>query len=448
MKRKKLNALVVDDHPIILRAIEGELKRHCNVFSALEAETAREFLLSTHFDFGLIDVNLDGASGFTVARWCRDLNPNMVVIMMTGATALPSNWYDYKHRIVDDFILKTLKVEILMDTVQNAIWQKNMPSITMLKRYKILSPLLKYEHLMNFFCRTGDNDGAERIDGIMTADKLPVTVVVYNRPERKDNKCYICISSSSGCIGCLQCKSRSRLIKNGRIWTKGELIAQMLWGMQSYHARGLFEEKKHLVFNFSTEGDCMFLNPKNSCQAVEEMDKALKSGGIPVSYIMTTVGHEKNLAWFLENYSHLPIIFHWSVHFRPELRKKYMCAASTQSLEVMRDLFCEIFAKTKRTTVVAWAVAKGLNDTEEDVKWLAEFVRNRPFRINVTAMADGSLAGVPQTTDQDRTAFADKLRAKGLDVQERVNLGRGINASCGLTIPDIIIADIIAPRYD
>ena len=46
MKRKKLNALVVDDHPIILRAIEGELKRHCNVFSALEAETAREFLLT------------------------------------------------------------------------------------------------------------------------------------------------------------------------------------------------------------------------------------------------------------------------------------------------------------------------------------------------------------------------------------------------------------------
>jgi adenine C2-methylase RlmN of 23S rRNA A2503 and tRNA A37 len=144
----------------------------------------------------------------------------------------------------------------------------------------------------------------------------------------------------------------------------------------------------------------------------------------------------------LEKYSHLPITHHWSVHYRPEIRAVHMKVAAAQSLYKLRDLHCRLTERNGRKAKIAWAVAMGKNNLSVDVDWLVEFVGNRPFIVNVTSMGDNSLEGVPPTPEAEQHAFAHKLRTKGLKVQERVNLGSRISASCGFTIPEIV------PQYE
>lgn len=78
--------MVVDDEPD-LRALLGEyFGRHgFDVLTAEDAARAREILATTVPHVVLLDINMPGENGLSLARWLRDAFPRLGVVMLTTA---------------------------------------------------------------------------------------------------------------------------------------------------------------------------------------------------------------------------------------------------------------------------------------------------------------------------------------------------------------------------
>lgn len=78
--------MVVDDEPE-LRALLGEyLGRHgFAVCTAADAAEARQLLQTRQPALALLDVNMPGEDGLALARWLRQVHPEIAVVMLTTA---------------------------------------------------------------------------------------------------------------------------------------------------------------------------------------------------------------------------------------------------------------------------------------------------------------------------------------------------------------------------
>lgn len=78
--------LVVDDEPE-LRSLLGEyFSRHgIAVRTAADAQAARAALAETLPDLAILDVNMPGENGLSLARWMRDTYPRVGLVMLTTA---------------------------------------------------------------------------------------------------------------------------------------------------------------------------------------------------------------------------------------------------------------------------------------------------------------------------------------------------------------------------
>jgi len=78
--------LVVDDEPD-LRALLGEyFGRHgFEVLTAEDAARAREILATVSPQAVLLDINMPGENGLSLARWLRDAHPRVGLLMLTTA---------------------------------------------------------------------------------------------------------------------------------------------------------------------------------------------------------------------------------------------------------------------------------------------------------------------------------------------------------------------------
>jgi len=76
--------LLVDDEPE-LRGLLGEyFTRHgFSVMAAEHAAQARELIASARPDLALLDVNMPGENGLSLARWLREAHPGVAIVMLT-----------------------------------------------------------------------------------------------------------------------------------------------------------------------------------------------------------------------------------------------------------------------------------------------------------------------------------------------------------------------------
>lgn len=78
--------LVVDDEPE-LRTLLGEyFGRHgFTVATAADAAQARAWLATQQPDLALLDINMPGENGLSLARWLREAHPGVGLVMLTTA---------------------------------------------------------------------------------------------------------------------------------------------------------------------------------------------------------------------------------------------------------------------------------------------------------------------------------------------------------------------------
>lgn len=82
----KTRILLVDDEPILLKAVEFKLKKEgMEVVTAMSGEEAMAALGSQEpFDIVISDVMMPGVSGIELLRKVKDQSPDVKVLLLTG----------------------------------------------------------------------------------------------------------------------------------------------------------------------------------------------------------------------------------------------------------------------------------------------------------------------------------------------------------------------------
>ena len=78
--------LVVDDEPELRSLLSEYFARHGFVVrTAHDALAARAAIAETPPDLAILDVNMPGENGLSLARWLRDAHPRVGLVMLTTA---------------------------------------------------------------------------------------------------------------------------------------------------------------------------------------------------------------------------------------------------------------------------------------------------------------------------------------------------------------------------
>ncbi len=78
--------LVVDDEPELRGLLAEYFGRHgFAVSTACDAAQARELITATRPDLAVLDLNMPGENGLSLARWLRDAHPAVSIVMLTTA---------------------------------------------------------------------------------------------------------------------------------------------------------------------------------------------------------------------------------------------------------------------------------------------------------------------------------------------------------------------------
>ena len=119
--------LLVDDEPE-LRTLLGEyFGRHgFAVRAAADAAAARELLAAERPNLAILDVNMPGENGLSLARWLREAHPAVAIVMLTTAS-------ESVDRIVglelgaDDYVAKPFELRELLARVR-AVLRRMQPA--------------------------------------------------------------------------------------------------------------------------------------------------------------------------------------------------------------------------------------------------------------------------------------------------------------------------------
>lgn len=83
--RKKLNILVVDDDPVVGDALKLVLES--DGYEVVLVEKGRDGIIQSgkvHFGIGIVDLFLSDISGLQVIKAIRELDPEIMLILITG----------------------------------------------------------------------------------------------------------------------------------------------------------------------------------------------------------------------------------------------------------------------------------------------------------------------------------------------------------------------------
>jgi adenine C2-methylase RlmN of 23S rRNA A2503 and tRNA A37 len=432
---KKERILLVDYDLKFLKELWKTLSVEFTVNMATKKETADKIIMKYlgQFVAVIIGHSKDGDPKLELASWYKELDPKIgtIVLIDTGSQTQESAY-------ADEFLVrdKNTPNEILKH-VKNVIFKRKMSRHLRRRRFLLLHNLpgktaIKLEKRESHTDEKGGE--VEALTGICTKDGAKIRWVGYNLPEHE--KIFtIGVASCIGCgKGCGFCRSGKR--KFIRNLEYDEIIGQVLHGLNSYYAHGLFNEKNQLTpfVNFTCEGDALVCNLDNSARAIEMLAEIEE---LNFNFIITSIGSEKGLEKYLEKYSYLPRLRHyWSVNsLDPEIRAEIMPYTKGDSLERLRDRYQKIAEKTNTKITVSWILIKGKTDREKDAEMLNDFFGNRPFIVKIQPLVHIDLPHFFQTSDEDLINFKNLLDKRNIETRVRNIIGTEIFAGCGSTIP-------------
>jgi DNA-binding response OmpR family regulator len=119
--------LVVDDEPELRGLLAEYFGRHgFEVRAAEDAHRARELIAAARPDLAVLDINMPGENGLSLARWMREAHPQVAIVMLTTAG-------ESVDRIVglelgaDDYVSKPYELRELLARVR-AVLRRAQPA--------------------------------------------------------------------------------------------------------------------------------------------------------------------------------------------------------------------------------------------------------------------------------------------------------------------------------
>lgn len=232
----------------------------------------------------------------------------------------------------------------------------------------------------------------------------------------------VCVSSQVGCnMGCAFCASG--LLLKSRDLTPGELISQLLV-MESLMEG---ERISHVVIMGSGEPFDNYDNVMDFIRVVNH-HKGFNFGarhitvstcGIPDKIIVfANEGLQVNLAISL----HAP---------NDELRSKLMKINKAYPLDVLIGAIKEYERITNRRVTFEYIMLKGVNDSAEHAKELANLISGTINFVNLIPYNSVDEHGFKRSNRIVVREFADNLKKLGVNVTIRKEFGPDIDAACG-----------------
>jgi len=144
--------LLVDDDEAFLRVLGKALSRRgFDVLSATSLQSARSLLESQRPAYAVVDLKLDGDSGLELIPELAKINPDMIIIVLTGYASIATAVSAIKFGATN-YLAKPVKV----DEVVRALVGKDQPALTEDDFTPMSVERLEWEHIQKIL---QENDG-------------------------------------------------------------------------------------------------------------------------------------------------------------------------------------------------------------------------------------------------------------------------------------------------
>jgi len=161
MDEEKIRVLVVDDDKIIADVFRDIISSEDKVVNVCyDGERAVEDIRVHAYDLIITDLAMPGLGGIDVLRYAKKINPDVIVIIVTGYASLESAITAIKEGAYD-YIRKPCKVEEIKIIVDNAV-----EKIRMNRENSILTEKLRnaYEELIEAKKRLVEEEKKENVN--------------------------------------------------------------------------------------------------------------------------------------------------------------------------------------------------------------------------------------------------------------------------------------------
>lgn len=233
----------------------------------------------------------------------------------------------------------------------------------------------------------------------------------------------LCMSSQVGCpIGCGFCATGINGFK--RNLTSGEIYDQYLLTRSSL-------EKDKRISNIVLMGmGEPFLNYDNVIKASNILNSQAGGGVSARKFTISTVGLVNGIYRLADENPRLVLAI--SLHSAiQEKRRKLIPIAKKYPLDKLRKAAIYYTEKSNHRVTFEYLLFKDVNDSLEDAKALADFVKGIPCKINLITYNEVEGTGYHKPNEKTVLAFRDYLYPRAPAVTLRKSKGTDIQAACG-----------------
>jgi len=254
---------------------------------------------------------------------------------------------------------------------------------------------------------------------ITLEDGLKIETVLMRHQDKRNT---VCVSSQVGCpLGCSFCAT-------GKIGFERNLEAGEIVGQVLFFARFLKKIKgkvTNVVFMGMGEP---FLNYENVIKAIIILNDKEGFGLGSRHFSISTVGILDGIEKLAKE--KLQINLAISLHAPDdELRSQLIPINKEYSLKEILDIVDGYIEKTRRRVMFEYIMIRGVNDSEEHARTLAELMRKPLYFVNLISCNPIGIFKPSLAPRMER--FKEILEGNGVVVTQRYRLGQDIEGACG-----------------
>lgn len=239
-----------------------------------------------------------------------------------------------------------------------------------------------------------------------------------------DGRKTVCISSEVGCpLKCTFCASGTLTFK--RSLTAEEIADQVIYFSRKLRREGA--RLDHVVYMGIGEPFRNYANVVTSLKII--MDPAYV--GLGARHItVSTAGIVEKIKQFAEEpfQVNLAVSLHAPTQ---ELRQKIMPIAIRYSLNDLLDAIRFYIEKTNRRVSFEYVMLKGINDSDEYARQLADLCKGLLVHVNLIPYNATDIDKIEGSERERIRAFQEILTKNNIPATTRVSLGQDIAAACG-----------------
>jgi len=304
------------------------------------------------------------------------------------------------------------------------LWKKSLKNFDEMTNISLPTRELLKKHFTINKMHVSDMQRSK--DGtIKNAMKLHDGLVVESVLIPTDKRITACISSQVGCsLDCTFCATAR--LKRMRNLEPSEIYDQVVTIKQQ--AEEFFERPlTNIVFMGMGEP---LLNYNNVLKAVNKITKDEGLGMSARRITLSTVGLPKMIKKLAEEDTkiNLAVSLHSAIN---ETRDKLMPINQKNDLEELAESLKYWYNSTGRRVTYEYVVWKGINDSREDAKALAEFCAIIPCKVNLIEYNPIDDGPYQQASTEAINIYTQTLERKGIVVNVRRSRGKDIDAACG-----------------